>query len=96
MTSQRVWIGVIPLSGSPEKQAQVMTAMLTAAQAGDWQFVVNWASHDYPEILEMFPPETRELGEIWVWTGLVGPKGEAKPVTDVWQAALAQRYYRPN
>ena len=96
MSSQRVWIGLIPLGGSPEKQAQVMTVMLAAAQAGGWQFVVNWTSHDYPELLEIFPPETRELGEIWVWTGLVGPKGEAKPVTAVWKEALDLRYQRPD
>lgn len=95
MTSQRVWIGLVPLSGSPEAQAQVMTAMLAAAQSGGWQFVVNWASHDYPELLKLFPPETRELGEIWVWTGLVGPNGEAKQVTKVWQDALALRYQQP-
>ena len=89
MTSQRVWIGVIPLSGSPEAQAQVMTAMLAAAQSGGWSFVVNWTSHDYPALLEIFPPETRELGEIWVWTGLRGPTGQDKPVMAVWQAALS-------
>lgn len=89
MTAQRVWINWIPLSGSPESQAQVMEAMLTAAGRGGWEFVVNWASHDYPELLELFPPEARELGEIWVWTGLRDPQGNDKPVMAVWDRALA-------
>ena len=93
MTAQRVWIGLIPLSGSPEAQAQVMTAQLAAAQSGAWDFVVNWTSHDYPDLLALFPPETREFGEIWVWTGLVGPKGQAKPVLEIWDAALALPYH---
>jgi hypothetical protein len=92
MTDRRVWIGVLPLSGSPEAQAQVMEAMLTAAETGRWAFVVNWTSHDYPELLKLFPPEVRELGEIWVWTGLLGPNGEEKPVTKVWRDALARPY----
>ena len=95
MTSAPVWLGWVRLGGDPDQQAQAMEAMLTAAEAGRWEFVVNWTSHDYPVLLEMFPPEARDLGSVWVWTGLVGPQGEAKPVLAVWDAALARPVERP-
>ena len=94
MTARRVWINWVPLWGSPEGQAQVMAALLEAASRGGWEFVVNWASHDYPDLLELFPPDVRELGEIWVWTGLRDPKGQDKPVMALWDQALARAFVR--
>lgn len=94
MTDRRVWIGLVPLWGSPEAQRQVVSTLLDAAQAGGWEFVVNWTSHDYPALLERFPPETYELGQIWVHTGLAEAEGQAKPALAVWDAALARPYGR--
>lgn len=94
MTDRRVWIGLIPLWGSPEAQRQVIETLLAAARNGRWEFVVNWTSHDYPVLLEMFPAEFYELGQIWVHTGLAHPDGRAKPALEVWDAALAQTFGR--
>jgi hypothetical protein len=94
MTDRRVWIGVIPLWGSPEAQVQVIETMFAAADKGQWEFVVNWTSHDYPALLELFPAEVYELGQIWVHTGLAHPDGTAKPALEVWDATLARPYGR--
>ncbi len=90
MTSRTVWIGLLPLRGSDERQVAHIEALLQAADRGGWPFVVNWTSHDYPRLLDLFPPEMREMGEIWVRTGLSDETGAGKPALSLWDAALAR------
>jgi hypothetical protein len=89
-TSRTVWIGLLPLRGSDERQVAHIEALLGTAHRGGWPFVVNWTSHDYPRLLDLFPPEMREIGEIWVRTGLADETGAPKPALGPWDQALAR------
>ena len=57
--------------------------------------MVNRNRHDHPGLSEMFPPETRKLREIRVWTGLRGAKGRRPTLPDLHDAARLRPQLKP-
>jgi hypothetical protein len=65
-----------------------MQVLLEAGQRLGFVFIVNFASHDYPALMDHVPAEAQYLARLWTYTGLVDGDGVAKPVLAVWRAAL--------
>lgn len=93
-TSRDVDVGGITLFGSPEDQRRHLDLLLRAAERDRYEFVVNFASHDYPRLTAALPEPARTLANIWTYTGLVDGDGGAKPATEIWRRALAMPYGR--
>jgi hypothetical protein len=82
----------ITLPGSEELQAGFLRHLLDVADRDRLAFVVNWTSHDYPDLMDDIPEAERKLASVWTWTGLVGPQGQDKAATPVWRATLARPF----
>lgn len=94
MTSESFMAGFIPIRGSDERQEAHLQSLLSSAERGDWLFVVNWTSHDYPDLMKHIPRDIRWLAKVWTYTGLRTGDGQDKPVMDVWRAAMGRGYTR--
>lgn len=88
--SAPVSYGWITLDGSPERQVQATEAVFQLATDGDMPFVVNWASHDFPDLLARLPAEVQELAGLWASTGILDGAGGDKAVTALWRDWLAR------
>lgn len=73
-------------------QKEYIALLLEKAYEYKFVFVVNWASIDFVRLLDIFPKETRELGMIWVYTGLQRSDGCPKKALYVWDAYLQLEY----
>jgi hypothetical protein len=61
---------------------------LREAQAHEFLFVNWWCFADYDALFELFPPESQDLGLIWINTGLINGDGVEKRALQTWRAAL--------
>ena len=68
--------------------------LLQQAQAHQFEFVINWTGIDFDKLLEIFPPETRELGMFWAYDGLERSNGCAKQALPIWDQRLALPYQK--
>jgi hypothetical protein len=76
-------------------QKAYIELLLRKAHEYNFVFVINWASIDFDELLEVFPAgEIREIGTIWAYTGLQTSVGCAKKALAVWDAYLHVPYSR--
>jgi hypothetical protein len=73
-------------------QKEYIAFLLQKACDYQFVFVVNWVSIDFVDLLEVFPEELRELGTIWVYTGLERTDGCPKKALYVWDAYLDVEY----
>ncbi len=94
-TSRNVWVGIIPLFGSPENQARYMTLLLEAADQDRYEFVVNYAAIDFERLVERLSGDVATLARIWMYTGLLTSDGTPKPALGAWLAALARPVAEP-
>jgi hypothetical protein len=72
----------------PCEQEAYLGTLLREAQAHEFLFVNWWCFADYNALFELFPPETQDLGLIWINTGLINENGVEKRALQTWRAAL--------
>ncbi|MBU7015734.1 MAG: glycosyl hydrolase 53 family protein [Theionarchaea archaeon] len=75
-------------------QKAYITLLLKKACDYEFVFVVNWAPLDFVDLLEVFPDELKELGKIWVYTGMKRSDGCPKKALSVWISYLDVDYRR--
>ncbi|GAB4549252.1 MAG: hypothetical protein Fur002_26350 [Anaerolineales bacterium] len=75
-----------------EYQARWVGFLLRQAGEHQFRFVVAFTGIDYDKLLAVFPADVRELGAIWVYTGLERSDGCAKRALSVWDAYLGLPY----
>ena len=76
-----------------EYQARWVDFLLRQAGEHQFKFVVGFTGIDYDKLLEVFPKDVRELGMIWVYTGLERSDGCAKQALAVWDEYLGLVYH---
>jgi hypothetical protein len=84
-TSRNVMIGMLPLFGSPRDQQRYFELLFAAAQRDNYEFVVNFASHDFERLTARLSGEMQSLSRIWTYTGVLRGDGRAKPGSAVWR-----------
>jgi hypothetical protein len=77
-----------------EYQARWVDFLLRQAEEHQFKFVVAFTGIDYDKLLAVFPANVRELGMIWVYTGLERSDGCAKRALSVWDAYLGLPYQK--
>lgn len=77
-----------------EYQARWVDFLLRQAGENQFRFVVAFTGIDYDKLLAVFPEDVRELGTIWVYTGLERSDGCAKRALSVWDAYLGLEYHK--
>lgn len=72
----------------PCEQEAYLNYLLQEAQDHDFMFVNWWCFADYDALFALFPPESQDLGLIWINTGLIDENGVEKNAMRAWRAAL--------
>ena len=66
-----IFLPLAKIMSSPRKSgARWVDFLLRQAEKHQFKFVVGFTGIDYEKLLEVFPKDVRELGMIWVYTGL--------------------------
>ena len=71
-------------TGSEETQDEYLQTLLLNAQDHNFEFVIWWTHRDYYQTWLEFPPETQELGKIWLSCGLLRDDGTYRKAYDSW------------
>jgi hypothetical protein len=93
-TSRNVMIGILPLFGSPRDQQRYFELLFAAAHRDNYEFVVNFASHDFERLTARLSGEMQALSRIWTYTGVLRGGGRAKPGSAVWRRWRSARLSR--
>lgn len=91
MLSKPVTVMGLELKGGEELQRQYYEVLLSSAQKGRWAFVTTFCTTDYEKLLPAIPPETRDVANIWTYTGLQSSDRSLKPAGRVWDSWFAKK-----
>jgi hypothetical protein len=78
------------ISGNETEQKDYLETLLTNAQEQNYLYVIWWAHRDYNELWETFPEEAKDLGKLWISTGIVNEDGAEKEAVDSWRLAASK------
>ena len=80
----------VSINGNATEQNAFLETLLTNAQSQDYEMVVWWAHRDYDALWEVFPPEVRDIGQLWRDTGLLDENGRERSALATWQTFLEE------
>ncbi|GAB3341153.1 hypothetical protein GCM10027429_29160 [Marivirga atlantica] len=78
------------IEGNEDEQNTYLRTLLNHAQAKNYEYLIWWAHRDYDELWETFPDEAKDLGKIWISTGLINEDGQEKEAYASWQSAFSK------
>lgn len=78
------------IPGTELEQDAYMQTLLTNAQAENYEYIIWWTHRDYDPLWETFPEDLKDLGKIWISTGILNEDGAEKQAYSSWKAAFSQ------
>jgi hypothetical protein len=78
------------IPGNENEQKEYLETLLVNAQKYDYEYLIWWAHRDYDALWETFPPEIRDLGKLWLSTGLINEDGRTKKAFASWKSAYSK------
>ncbi len=76
------------IAGSECEQNEYLELLFTNAQEQNYKYIIWWAHRDYNELWETFPLEARDLGKLWISTGIINEDGVEKKAYSTWKVVL--------
>ena len=76
------------IPGNEAEQKDYLETLLTNAQEENYLYVIWWAYRDYDELWETFPDEVKDLGKLWISTGILNEDGAEKEALESWEIAF--------
>lgn len=74
----------VSINGNENEQNNYLETLLENATNQEYEFIIWWAHRDYDALWETFPPEIRDLGQIWRDTGLLDENGIERTTFSSW------------
>lgn len=78
------------IPGTESGQATYMQTLFTNAQAEHYEYIIWWTHRDYDPLWETFPEDLKDLGKIWISTGILNEDGVEKQAYSSWKAAFSK------
>ena len=75
----------IHISGNQCEQNEYLEVLLSNAQNQKYEYVIWWTHRDYNELWAEFPIEVRDIGKLWLSTGLMNEDGIEKKAYSTWK-----------
>lgn len=75
----------LSIAGSEPEQDVYLKTLLTNAQTQNYEFIIWWAHRDYDALWETFPPELRDIGQLWRDTGIMDEEGNERLSAETWK-----------
>lgn len=76
------------IPGNETEQKDYLETLLTSSQEENYLYVIWWTHRDYDVLWETFPDDVKDLGKLWISTGIVNENGAEKEVLSSWEAAF--------
>ncbi len=76
------------IAGNQCEQNEYLETLLSNAQSHNYEYIIWWGHRDYNELWETFPDEVKDLGTLWISTGLINEDGVKKKAYSTWQRAF--------
>lgn len=81
----------LSISGNQSEQNNYLEALFTNAQEQNYEYLIWWAHRDYDELWATFPEEAKDLGRLWISTGILNEDGREKEAYETWLDVFARR-----
>jgi len=78
------------IAGKEVEQKAYLETLLSNAQIENYLYIIWWAHRDYNELWDTFPDDVKDLGKLWISTGIVNEDGQEKEAFSSWQAAFGK------
>lgn len=72
------------ISGNQSEQKDYLESLITNAQNHNYEYVIWWTHRDYDELWETFPDAVKDLGKLWISTGIINEDGADKEAFATW------------
>ena len=76
------------IPGNRDEQRTYLETLLENAQQQEYAYVIWWTHRDYDALWEVFPENQKDLGQLWIGTGVLEENGDAKAALDAWGKAF--------
>jgi len=76
------------ISGSQSEQNDYLQTLLLNAQQLDYEYIIWYAHRDYDELWEIFPDDVKDLGKLWISTGIINEDGAEKESYNAWKTVF--------
>ena len=73
------------ISGNQSEQNDYLESLITNAQNHNYEYIIWWTHRDYNELWETFPDEVKDLGKLWISTGIINEDGAEKEAFATWE-----------
>jgi len=80
----------LSILGNQNEQKEYMESLLVNAQQQNYKYVIWWAHRDYDQLWETFPEEVKDLGKLWISTGVINEDGSEKKAYASWKVAFSK------
>jgi hypothetical protein len=78
------------IAGNQSEQNDYLKTLLTQAQIHDYEYVIWWTHRDYDELWDTFPNEVKDLGKLWISTGIINENGAEKEAYASWKLVFGK------
>lgn len=72
------------ITGNQSEQKDYLEVLSTNAQENEYEYIIWWTHRDYDELWETFPDDIKDLGKLWISTGILNEDGLEKEAFTTW------------
>lgn len=76
------------IPGNQTEQDAYMQTLLINAQQRNYEYIIWWTHRDYDPLWETFPEALKDLGKVWISTGIINEDGAEKEAYSSWERAF--------
>lgn len=73
------------IQGNQSEQNDYLESLITNAQEHNYEYLIWFTHRDYDELWETFPEDLKDLGKLWISTGMINEDGMEKEAFATWE-----------
>lgn len=73
------------IQGNQAEQNDYLESLITNAQEHNYEYLIWFTHRDYNELWETFPDDLKDLGQLWISTGIINEDGMEKEAFSTWE-----------
>ena len=76
------------ISGNQSEQNEYLESLITNAQEQNYEYLIWFTHRDYNELWETFPDDVKDIGQLWISTGIINEDANEKDAFATWKFVL--------
>ena len=82
----------LSIPGNEAEQNEYLEILSTNAQKNNYEYIIWWTHRDYDDLWQTFPPEVKDIGKLWLSTGILNEDGREKTAYTTWNKVLSKSF----